>query len=296
MNMNRTKGFTLIELLVVVGIIALLVAILVPAVQRAKEQANRAVCATRLKGADTSSFLYANTYRSTYPVGYEHEEHQTDAGEWSDYNSDSDDITPQDSWALLVHLDYLTTDLLLCPTVGGNQASSQWSLVNIDPGNDPDLTVEDAAEQYIHYAMQDLDAARPAADRERDNYLAGANVVGNSAFFADRGEREGEGNLAYTGFASGNHISTPGMQNVIGASHGIEAAMTEAVDDDDSPDDYDFDEADMCMVGYCNGELYDNIYEDDDQDDANNPYVVSGEPINDTFLLSSWDNVPDDGG
>ena len=48
--MNKEKGFTLIELLVVVAIIALLVAILIPAVQRAREEANRAVCATNLKG------------------------------------------------------------------------------------------------------------------------------------------------------------------------------------------------------------------------------------------------------
>ena len=70
--MNKNKGFTLIELLVVVAIIALLVAILIPAVQRAREEANRAVCMTNLKGIDTAMYIYANAHRGSYPFGYVH--------------------------------------------------------------------------------------------------------------------------------------------------------------------------------------------------------------------------------
>ena len=61
------KAFTLIELLVVISIIALLIAILLPALGRAKELANRSVCAANIRSIAQSMIIYAQANRTRFP-------------------------------------------------------------------------------------------------------------------------------------------------------------------------------------------------------------------------------------
>ena len=59
-------GFTLVELLVVIAIIGILVALLLPAIQAAREAARRAQCINHLKQISLAFSLHENTYK-IYP-------------------------------------------------------------------------------------------------------------------------------------------------------------------------------------------------------------------------------------
>jgi prepilin-type N-terminal cleavage/methylation domain-containing protein/prepilin-type processing-associated H-X9-DG protein len=63
------RGFSLIELLVVLGIIAVLIGLLVPALGRAREQARRAHCLSNLRSIGQHLFSYANENRDRLPNG-----------------------------------------------------------------------------------------------------------------------------------------------------------------------------------------------------------------------------------
>ncbi|MBN1804942.1 MAG: type II secretion system protein [Sedimentisphaerales bacterium] len=66
---KRRFGFTLIELLVVISIIALLLAILMPCLRKAKEQARRTVCQNNLHQGAAAIFMYAGDFDDALPVG-----------------------------------------------------------------------------------------------------------------------------------------------------------------------------------------------------------------------------------
>ena len=110
-------GFTLIELLVVIAIIALLLAMLVPALQKVKEKARAVQCSNRIKQMGVVWHLYANDNN----------------GKWY---TDADHGYPVTWWGPLLDYEEGAEDFLACPSMyrygwWGHYASS--SLVTRNP-------------------------------------------------------------------------------------------------------------------------------------------------------------------
>jgi prepilin-type N-terminal cleavage/methylation domain-containing protein/prepilin-type processing-associated H-X9-DG protein len=66
----RRSGFTLVELLVVIGIIALLISILLPSLNKARESAKRTQCLSNLRQIGVFLNMYANQFKQQVPLGF----------------------------------------------------------------------------------------------------------------------------------------------------------------------------------------------------------------------------------
>jgi prepilin-type N-terminal cleavage/methylation domain-containing protein/prepilin-type processing-associated H-X9-DG protein len=154
------RGFTLIELLVVIAIISVLVALLLPAVQQAREAARRAQCKNNLKQIGLALQNYHGSH-NTFPPGYV-----------STFDNSGNDTGPGWGWAAMVLPEFEQATLqnsisftqpieaavnaaprvaplamLLCPS---DTVHSPWSAVMRDAVGNPTSTIcQVAASNYI---------------------------------------------------------------------------------------------------------------------------------------------------
>jgi prepilin-type N-terminal cleavage/methylation domain-containing protein/prepilin-type processing-associated H-X9-DG protein len=144
---SRTKGFTLVELLVVIGIIALLISILLPSLNKARETANRAKCASNMHQIGLAILLYQNDNQQLYPrtilstvttgAGPTWGTGNTSPGTPDPFNGltttfSANDVTA--SFFLLLRNEQITPAVFVCPSSnaeswdygGGSNSAQNW--------------------------------------------------------------------------------------------------------------------------------------------------------------------------
>src|SRR3954454_14890778 len=69
-NKTQARAFTLLELVVVIGIIAVLIGVLLPALSRARESANSVKCMANLRQIGLAMNMYTVRYKGSLPWGF----------------------------------------------------------------------------------------------------------------------------------------------------------------------------------------------------------------------------------
>lgn len=194
----RKKGFTLIELLVVIAIIAMLLAILMPALNKVKKIAMRVICGTNLKGMGTAQTVYANDYSDAYAVQGRGFTQTLAAGTtlWNDTAkvwANGQNITVGASLYLLVREADVSPKSFVCPSSDQKEFTGK-NVNNLDITNlwdfgSPDYNTEGPAKTVSYayqmpYAMGQVPA--PASTGSKGTFAASGSNSAAFALMADR--------------------------------------------------------------------------------------------------------------
>lgn len=189
--MKKTRGFTLIELLVVIAIIAILAAMLLPALQSARERGRRGSCISNLKQIGTALMQYAQDNREKMPAGAVRIKNgSTSIGTADGTAGVADAAGAEAGMSALVANEYLTDyGVYTCPSSTVSAGEGTEALTYADGGADQNLAFAYTA-GYIagNYGSESAMAAdlssKSALGTKKSNHTNYGNIL-----FADGSTR-----------------------------------------------------------------------------------------------------------
>ena len=128
MQSRRLRGFTLVELLVVIAIIGVLVALLLPAVQAAREAARRTTCVNNVKQMALAAANYESAKKTFPPGRLSPDEETLTGGVWREAGGSSSYST---AWTPTRRFGNFSVHVWLLPYM---EATNVWNMIDIKKG------------------------------------------------------------------------------------------------------------------------------------------------------------------
>jgi prepilin-type processing-associated H-X9-DG protein/prepilin-type N-terminal cleavage/methylation domain-containing protein len=120
--MRRTPAFTLVELLVVIGIIAVLIAVLLPVLRKARESGNAVACMSNLRQISMAGVMFSNAHKGYLIKPWYNDRPLNSGSERWEYRN------PQYGWTYILNLSIKNKEVFECPSVRPTQLRGLWTV------------------------------------------------------------------------------------------------------------------------------------------------------------------------
>lgn len=229
---DRSRGFTLIELLVVIAIIAILIGLLLPAVQKVREAASRNTCQNNLKQMGIALHNFAGNYNGQFPAALIH------SGRHNYSTAPTPYAGPEVSYKGQAYLVFNHTGFVaLLPFMEQEPLFRQYDYANVASSSNPYTkplgpdpnpnTNRIVAQTWVkaYSCPSDIDPAGVTASPRTTGFYERDNLMRSNYLFNAGGTTDYDGPYAGISDASKGAFGNNGAMNISKANDGLSTIL-----------------------------------------------------------------------